>query len=304
MALAARLSSAPGLVNWPVTRLIINADDFGLTSGVNRAILELHRQGVLTSATLMAQAAATDEAIAIARATPALGVGCHVVLVDGTPAAGNLKTLAPSGAFFKTLGDFLQHLLTGRIEETEIEAEARAQIQSLQSRGVALDHIDTHKHTHMFPRVLRPVLCAARACGVRSVRNPFEPAWSTSVTPGAPLVRRAEVRLLRLLSQSFLRIVAEEGFSTTAGSLGVLATGTLDRQTVEALVRAVPSSNLIYELVTHPGYNDADLAAANTRLLTSRDTERQALQVLRSTPAMNLISFADLPVFATSNSRQ
>ncbi len=63
----------------------MNADDFGLTTGVNRAIVELHAAGVLTSTTLMAQAAATDEAIELARATPSLGVGCHVVLVDGEP---------------------------------------------------------------------------------------------------------------------------------------------------------------------------------------------------------------------------
>jgi predicted glycoside hydrolase/deacetylase ChbG (UPF0249 family) len=68
-----------------VSRLIVNADDFGLTSGVNRAIVELHQAGVLTSTTLMARAAATDEAIALALANRSLGVGCHVVLVDGKP---------------------------------------------------------------------------------------------------------------------------------------------------------------------------------------------------------------------------
>lgn len=283
-----------------MSRLIVNADDFGLTPGVNRAIAELHQLGVLTSATLMARAAATDEAIDIARSTPKLGVGCHVVLVDGTPVSSDLKTLAPSGAFFPTLGDFLKRLLTGRIDQAEIEAEACAQIQSLQSRGVHLDHIDTHKHTHMFPRVLRPVLRAARSCEIRNVRNPFEPVWSTAVTSGAPWVRRCEVRMLRLLSRSFRNIVAEEGCFTTGGSLGVLATGTLDQRTVEAMVRAVPSSNSVYELVTHPGYNDADLARAHTRLLASRDTERNALQVLRSFAEVDLITFANLATAISS----
>jgi hypothetical protein len=126
----------------------------------------------------------------------------------------------------------------------EIEAEAAAQIALLQSKGLRLTHIDTHKHTHMFPAVLRPVLRAARAAGIRAVRNPFEPRWSLRATPAAAGiqtgVRRAEVSLLRLLEPTFRRIVAEEGFSTTDGAIGVLATGTLDAATVTSLLRNLP----------------------------------------------------------------
>lgn len=278
-----------------VTRLIVNADDFGMTSGVNRAVVELHQAGVLTSVTLMARAAATDEAIAIARSTPSLGVGCHVVLVDGKPVSRNLATLAPNGDFLPTLGGFLKRLLSGKIRAEEIEQEAREQIAALQQRGVALTHIDTHKHTHMFPRVLRPVLRAARACGIHSVRNPFEPAWSVNATSNAPFARRAQVKLLRLLAAQFHRIVAEEGFATTSGALGVLATGTLDIETIRSIAAAIPAdNNASFELVTHPGYHDADLARANTRLLASREIEREALAVLGSLPNLKLISFADL----------
>ena len=163
-------------------RLILNADDFGLTAGVNRAIAELHRAGVLTSATLMARAAATDEAIEIARSTPTLGVGCHVVLVDGEPVRprDQIPTLIDprTGIFRISLAAFLARLFTGRIRAAEIQAEAAAQIRLLLARGLHLTHIDTHKHTHMFPAVLRPVLRAARAAGIRAVRNPFEPAWA------------------------------------------------------------------------------------------------------------------------------
>jgi predicted glycoside hydrolase/deacetylase ChbG (UPF0249 family) len=262
-----------------VSRLILNADDFGLTAGVNRAILELHRAGRLTSTTLMARAAATEEAIDLARATPTLGVGCHVVLVDGEPLLSprELPTLVDqrTGRFYPKLGAFLQRLLTGRIRSAEIEAEAAAQIAHLQSRGIALTHIDTHKHTHMFPVVLRPVLRAARAAGIRAVRNSFEPAWSLRATPGAPWVRRTEVRLLRLLEPTFRRMVAEEGLRTTDGAIGVLATGTLNAATVASLLGHLPCGT--WELVAHPGYNDADLAQAHTRLLVSREIERDAL---------------------------
>ena len=275
-------------------RLILSADDFGLTSGVNRAVAELHRAGVLTSATLMARAAATDEAIAIARATPTLGVGCHVVLVDGEPVlpAQALPMLVDqcTGRFQPTSGAFVQRLFTGRIRSAEIEAETAAQIALLQSRGVALTHIDTHKHVHLFPAVLRPVLRAARAAGIRAVRNPFEPAWSRRATPHAPWLRRAEVSLLRLWEPAFRRIVAEEGFTTTDGALGVLATGTLDAATLAALLSNLPAGT--WELVTHPGYNDTDLAQAHTRLLASREIERLALSAIDVN--MELISFSRL----------
>jgi predicted glycoside hydrolase/deacetylase ChbG (UPF0249 family) len=263
-----------------VGRLILNADDFGLTAGVNRAILELHRAGVLTSASLMARAAATDEAMELARAKPSLGVGCHVVLVDGEPvlSAQNLPTLLDlrTGRFHPMLGVFLKLLLTGRIRSSEIEAETTAQINLLHSNGLRLTHIDTHKHAHMF----------------RAVRNPFEPAWSLRATHGAPWIRRAEVRLLRLLEPTFRRIVAEEGFTTTDGALGVLATGTLDSKTISSLLRNLPEG--AWELVTHPGYNDSDLAQAHTRLLASRETEREALSALEQFPGIERISFADL----------
>jgi predicted glycoside hydrolase/deacetylase ChbG (UPF0249 family) len=284
-----------------VNRLIVNADDFGLTAGVNRAIVELHRAWVLTSTTLMARAAATEEAIGMARATPALGVGCHVVLVDGEPvlsACREIPHLADrgTGRFQPKLPAFLRSLYPyGRPSRSfvrEIEAEAAAQIALLQSRGLRLTHIDTHKHTHMFPAVLRPVLRAARAAGIRAVRNPFEPKWSLRATPGAPWVRRAEVSLLRLLEPAFRRIVAEEGFTTTDGAVGVLATGTLDAGTVASLASALPEGT--FELVSHPGYNDADLAGAHTRLLASRETERDALHALKEFPSLELISFAQI----------
>jgi predicted glycoside hydrolase/deacetylase ChbG (UPF0249 family) len=283
-----------------VRRLIVNADDFGLTSGVNRAILELHQAGILTSATLMARAPATLEAIDIARATPSLGVGCHIVLVDGDPLRlpADLPTLThpETGQLYSTLGAFLKRLVRGEIRGNEIEIEARAQIQLLQSRGLTLTHVDTHKHTHMFPRVLCPVLRAARSCGIHAIRNPFEPAWSARATPGAPLLRRTQVRLLRMLASRFYRFVSEHGFTTTDGSLGVLATGTLDASTITSLLNAMPPGQLdaIYELVTHPGYNDAALACANTRLLASRDVERASLAVLRDAANLKLVNFATL----------
>jgi len=291
-------------------RLIItNADDFGLTSGVNRAVRELHACGLLSSTTLMARAEATEEAIDIALSTPTLGVGCHVVLVDGEPVlpAHQLPTLvdAKTGRFHATLGRFLVRLLSGRIRSNEIEAEAGAQMALLRGRGVQLTHVDTHKHTHMFAGVLLPLLRAATANGVVAVRNPFEPLWSVRATPQAPALRRLEVTVLGAMARTFHRHVRESGRRTTAGALGVLATGTLDAATVAALMSALPSERTnqgydqgydeqIYELVLHPGYNDAALAQAHTRLLESREVERGALSALIRFPGIAPVSFSAL----------
>jgi len=279
-----------------VTRLIVNADDFGLTSGVNRAILELHAARVLTSATLMARAAATQEALEIARNRPSLGTGCHVVLADGSPTLDSqeIPTLVEqqTGRFHPGIGAFLKRLLTLRIRAREIEAEAAAQIALLQSCGLRLTHIDTHKHLHMIPAVLRPVLRAARKAGIFTVRNPFETLWSLNATPDAPELRRAQVVLMRRLEPAFKRIVAEEGFVTTDGAVGVLATGTLDIAGLKAILSAMPEGT--FELVSHPGYRDADLEKANTRLLASREIERNALMALREIRGVEFISFAEL----------
>jgi len=279
-----------------MTQLIVNADDFGQTAGINRAVLELHEAGLLTSATLMACAAATDQAIEIARATPTLGVGCHIVLTDGEPVLppAQIPSLLdpPTDHFAPRLTVFLGRLFAGRIRAEEIEIEATAQIQYLQSRGLHVTHVDTHKHTHMFPRVLRPVLRAARACGIHSVRNPFEPIWAIRATAGTGFVRAAQVRSLRCLQSTWRRILVEEGFATTGGTLGVSGTGALDTITLHRLLDRVPAGT--WELVTHPGYNDADLARVRTRLRDSRDIERKALPILREFPSLHLIPFSEL----------
>lgn len=277
-------------------RLVVNADDFGLTSGVNQAIVELHHRGALTSTTLMAHAQATEDAIDQAIGNPSLGVGCHVVLVDGAPTLppAELPTLVDSstGRFRPTLGQFVQDLFLGRIRPSEIAAEAEAQIARLRNRGLRLTHIDTHKHTHMFPRVLEPLLNAAQRQHITAIRNPFEPAFSVAATRKAPMLRRAQVQVLNRFEPSFLRRVSAAGLSTTNGAIGVLATGTLDATTLAALLQHIPDGT--WELVTHPGYNDDALAHAGTRLLVSREVERDALNQATIPADVELIHFGRL----------
>jgi len=272
------------------SRLIINADDFGLTRGVNRAIAELHQAGVLTSATLMATGAAFDDAVALARENPTLGVGCHITLTDGSPVSPpqSIPTLLGSDGktFRPSLVDFLQALLRGKISEVEIELEALAQVEKLRNTGINVTHLDTHKHTHLFPAVTRPLLRVAERCNVGAIRNPFEESWSLALGHGNRL-RRFQVNLLSSFKSRFDRQpkICDARVATTNGTIGISATGHLDAPTLRELLRALPSEGT-FELCCHPGYNDGDLDSVTTRLRTHRDVERSAL--LTELPARSL----------------
>ena len=285
-------------------RLIINADDFGFTAGVNRGIIEAHLRGIVTSSTLMATGRAFEDAVCLSRTTPHLSIGCHIVLIDGEPIldAGQLPSLVASRAarFGDNLKSFIARAVTGRINEAEIEAETTAQIRKLQSAGIHVSHLDSHKHTHLFPAVLRPVLRAARACGIRAIRNPFgprNPLKSSDLLPRPNLwTRYAEMKILRNLARKFRETAQRQGFITPDGTLGIEVTGALDRTLFRAIAQIIPEGT--WEFVCHPGYNDADLKSANTRLRESRETELQILTLpeareMLSTQGIDLISYHD-----------
>ena len=285
-----------------VRRLIINADDFGFTAGVNRAIVQAHEQGVITSTTLMANGQAFRDAAELAKRLPALSVGCHVVLIQETPVLppDRVPSLTRAGRFRDGLKTFAAHALMGRFDPGEIEAETTAQIRKLQAGRVVVSHFDTHKHTHMFPKVLLPLLRAAAACGVRAVRNPFGPALPVRmhelIKQPSLWSRWAEMRVLSTLSGQFRRAVQNHGFVTPDGSLGIEVTGAVNERLLMTIATSVPEG--IWELVCHPGYNDDDLQSAKTRLRESREIELHVLTspTLREILARNgveLISYKD-----------
>ena len=367
-------------------RIIINADDLGLTEGVNRGILDCWRRGIVTSTTAMVSGTAFGDAIACLKqalpgpdssgpkragsppsafwqskvgeggngtvpaianssdfrirsqapqvqsaqipsaqvqseatvsvaavgqgaeipAAQPIGVGCHIVLVDGAPVlpVEQISTLVDtrSGRFRPSFGTFACAALSGRLEARQIEAEATAQIRRLLQTGVSVTHIDAHKHVHMLPGVLRPVLRAAGACKIRAVRNPFAPARPL---PYAQLLRRpflwkrlAEVMLLRFLwCSEFRRAVAESGMRTTDGTLGIVVTGEMDAALLQAIADGVPDGT--WELCCHPGYNDSELGRAGTRLLASRERELELMtsgfaRDLLARQGVELITYRDL----------
>lgn len=270
-------------------RLIVNADDFGLTPGVNRAIVELYLAGALTSATLMARGAAFADAVALAHAHPGLGVGCHVVFTDGLPCSQpeTVPTLLGPDrhAFRPSLKAFLAAAITGRIRRDDLKREAVAQIRTLQRAGIRVTHLDTHKHTHILPQVVGLLLEAAAETGVRAIRNPFEPAWSLRLGHTRTL-RLLSVAGSRLLRRSFLHqpAVRSGAVRTAAGTIGISATGRLDEPALRRILAALPD-NGTWELVCHPGYNDSALDAITTRLRSTREVERGAL--LAAVPALS-----------------
>src|SRR5271167_372289 len=261
-----------------------------MTAGINRGIAEAQERGIVTSATLMANSAAFDEAAGLARSLTSnnahFSVGCHVVLLDGEPVlptdrvSSLLQPGARNGCHFRVkLNDFAMASFRGKLQPDEIEAEASAQIQRLQAAGVQPSHFDTHKHAHMFPPVLRPLLRAARACKVAAVRNPFGQVWPLPL--GDVLRRRqlwkrfVQLNVLRNFAAKFRTAVEAHGLRTTDGSVAVLVTGILDLKLFTQIVENIPEGT--WEFVCHPGYNDADLDRVRTRLRESRVQELELL---------------------------
>ncbi|MGH9514881.1 MAG: ChbG/HpnK family deacetylase [Terriglobales bacterium] len=268
-------------------RLIVNADDFGLTSGVNRGIAEAHKHGIVTSATLMACSAKFQEAVDVASRTPELSVGCHVLLVDASPVLDVPKVssllLANAGVpkFRDSLTSFTSLAIAGWLDEDQIEAEISAQIRKLQAAGIRVSHLDSHKHTHMFPMVFRPMLRAAKTCGVAAVRNPFEPLFLAGTRNWK---RGFQLGILKSFRATFRKALEESDLRTPDGCVGIVATGGLTLDTFRQLIENLPEGT--WEFVTHPGYNDVELDGVKTRLRKSRETE---LAILTSPETKELL---------------
>jgi hopanoid biosynthesis associated protein HpnK len=278
-------------------RLIINADDFGLTAGVNRAILEGNQRGVVTSTTLMANGAAFQDALALSRSVPKLSVGCHVVLTDGLPvlSPSQVPTLLEKQVRFREpLGSFILSAMKGRLDESQIEAEAEAQIRKLQSAGIVVSHFDTHKHTHLLPQILRPLLRAAKVCGVPAIRNPFGPVRLGLVAKRPRLWKRyGEIKLLCLLAGNFRKGIQKAGLRSPDGTLGIVGTGAMDEGLLRSILSDLPDGT--WEFVCHPGYNDADLQRVQTRL---RESRAQELRILTCAETRELVTEAGIELIS------
>ena len=154
-------------------RLIINADDFGLTEGINDAVIECYRRGVITSATLLVTAPAAGHAAVLAAQNPGLGVGLHLNLTTGEPVlpAGRVASLVGAGGRFPGLARAALRLSTGRARAGELEAELKAQLERLRTLGVTASHIDSHHHLHAHPRLRHIITRVCPPLGIVRMRG-------------------------------------------------------------------------------------------------------------------------------------
>jgi hopanoid biosynthesis associated protein HpnK len=260
-------------------RLIVNADDFGLTEGVNRAIIECHTGGIVSSATLMANMPAFEDAVRRAKAHPMLGVGLHFNITQGPPLADPARIpglLDANGNFPGTGTELAKRLLRGRFREDEVIRELRAQIERALDAGLGLTHVDTHKHAHALPSICRAIARTIGDYGIRAMRLPRERgAFGWRGTSWNARKQAAAAAALSWLCIPGARALRECGIQSTDHFFGITQTGFWTREWLLALPDHLPEG--VSELMCHPGYDDADLGAIGTRLRISRVNEMNLL---------------------------
>lgn len=288
--------------------LIVNADDFGLTPGINRGIVETHQQGVVTSATLMANGEAFDDAVLWSRRVSTLGIGVHLSLIGGRPVlpVSEVRSLVgQDGQFPSTLSAFLRKLFFRTIDLGEVERELRAQIQKVQAAGIQPTHLDTHKHVHLHPRIFQVVARLGSEFGIRWVRKPFERiagshGWqiSSSFKP-ASWKQGVLARGMYIFERAWSRVAQEFSVLTPDYFVGFSRTGAMDEPFLAAVMESLEEG--ITEIMCHPGWRDTALNRVVTRLHVERESELKALcgARLRSLVAekkIELSGFKNLPM--------
>ena len=236
--------------------LAVNADDFGFTRDVNQGIVEAHLKGILTSTTLMANGAAFDDAVRLAKEYPSLDIGCHLVLV-GEP------------LFPATVAKLIQAVGLKRLR---IYDELAAQVRRILDAGLQPTHLDTHKHTHLLPPVLDAVARISEEFNIPWVRRPFD----FPLQPGGIGWRkRAVSSAFGVVRKRSERVLRAHGCRFTDHFAGFQLTGNYDAATLVELVRCLPEGST--EFMCHPGRCGEELRGARTRLKDSREQELRAL---------------------------
>jgi len=256
-------------------RLIVTADDFGLTEGVNRAIIHAHTEGIVTSASLMVNGPAVVSAIALARENPTLDIGLHLNLTNKP---------------------FAFALNTGK---KDLEASIRSQIELAVGTGLNISHIDGHKHVHVIPAVLSILQRVAPEYGIRALRT------MNARTPNLWSLLRHNPKRATLLKQYAFACGAwiTWKFSSNRPAVGprhfygITETGLLDLTAFRAIIQDLSPG--IHEVMCHPGYVDAELRKTPTRLSEQREREVELLtgrdiRHLIEDTGIQLVSYRDL----------
>jgi hopanoid biosynthesis associated protein HpnK len=274
--------------------LIVNADDLGWTAGVNRGVAEAHRNGIVTSASLLANGEAVAEAVELARDTSGLGVGVHLNLNDGPPVAPRESVpslVNDSGEFEGGPDGLLLKIATRGLAMREVEIEWEAQISKVRNAGIEPTHLDGHKHVHMLPGLFEIALRLAKRHGIGAIRVSHEAsglraALSTSASRAAVVLKQGvQARGLKLLARDARDQAERAGVSTADYFCGIAQTGELTKEGVARLLRSLPEGTT--ELMCHPGYADEALRKTATRLQASRQKE---VEILTDTEIRNLVA--------------
>jgi len=260
--------------------LVVNADDLGLTVGVNDGIFDAHDRGIVTSASVFANAPATADAIARSRSRPSLGIGVHLTLVDGAPTLppDRVPTLVRGDQrFLASWKSFIFECLRHRVALNEVERELAAQVDRVRSEGLSVTHLDTHKHIHAFPPVFAIVVGLAARFRIPVVRVPYErwsPVWGDKQQ--RHVARRQSFMNLAMLpwARRNYRMAATHGILTPHFT-GRAHTGVMSIRALVATFRRLRSG--VTELMVHPGHIDDALRQMPTRLMSSRMLEVQLL---------------------------
>lgn len=235
-------------------RLIVTADDFGLALPVNDAVEAGHRRGILTAASLMVTGAAAADAVDRAKRLPRLGVGLHLVLVDGRPAlpAAEIPDLLGTGGRFSTdLWRTGVKIFCSPAARRQAEAEIRAQLEAFRRTGLTLDHVNAHHHFHQHPTVQAILLKLAPEFGIRAIRVPREPpllAWRATRT--GLMARLATWLFQARRTARMARRFTAAGIRCNDRMLGLGDSGRMRAERVRAYLAALPDG--VSELYFHP----------------------------------------------------
>ena len=291
--------------------LIVNADDLGWTAGVNRGIAEAHRNGIVTSTSLLANGAAFADGVKAAGKLPGLGVGVHLNLSDGKPVApaGQVNSLLnEAGEFSGGPESILLRLTTNNLEAKEVEVEWSAQIEKVRAAGIRPTHLDGHKHVQMLPGLFGIALRLAKKHGIAAVRVSHEASHLRAALTGGDesssviLKQGVQARGLKLLARDARDMAERAGIASADYFCGIAQTGVLGKKGVLQLLASLPEGTT--ELMCHPGYVDADLQKSATRLQESRQIELEILtdQEIRKKIAalgIRLINYEQIGVSGT-----
>ena len=274
--------------------LIVNADDLGWTAGVNRGVAEAHRNGIVTSASLLANGAAFAEAVELVRAARGFGIGVHLNLSDGLPMAPRATVptlLNDSGEFASGPDNLLLKIATRGLSLREVETEWEAQISKVRAAGIEPTHLDGHKHVHMLPGLFEIALRLAKRHGIGAIRVSHEAsslraALSTGESRASVVLKQGvQARGLKLLARDAREKADRAGVSTADYFCGIAQTGELTKEGVARLLRSLPEGTT--ELMCHPGYADEALEQTSTRLQGSREKE---VRILTDKDIRNLVA--------------